>query len=87
MSNFWDLMLLILTSFIFIAYLMVLFQIVVDLFRDRKLGGFAKAIWFVFLIFLPFLTSLAYILFRGSGMATRQLASMEEARSQSEALG
>lgn len=84
MSNFWDLMWLILSSFVFIAYLLVLFQIVVDLFRDSDVGGFAKVLWIIGLIFLPFLTALAYILFRGGGMAQRQRAAMQRAKSDTE---
>ena len=63
----------------------MLFQITVDLSRDKKLGGFAKAIWFIGLIFLPFLTALIYIIFRGGGMAERQGRSFEEARANSDA--
>ena len=81
MSNFWDIIWLILSTFVFIAYLLVLFQIVVDLFRDAALGGFAKVLWIIGLIFLPFLTALAYILFRGGGMAQRQRAAMQRAKS------
>jgi len=80
-SNFWDIIWLILSTFVFIAYLLVLFQIVVDLFRDAALGGFAKVLWIIGLIFLPFLTALAYILFRGGGMAQRQRAAMQRAKS------
>jgi hypothetical protein len=75
---------LILSSFVFIAYLLVLFQIVVDLFRDSDVGGFAKVLWIIGLIFLPFLTALAYILFRGGGMAQRQRAAMQRAKSDTE---
>ena len=84
-SNFWNFIWLIVTTFVFVAYLLVLFQIIVDLFRDKKLGGFSKAIWFIGLIFLPFLTALVYIIFRGGGMAGRQMATIEQARSESEA--
>ena len=59
MSNFWDLMWLIFSAFVFVAYLVVLFQIVVDLFRDAELGGVAKAAWIVGLLVLPVLTALA----------------------------
>jgi len=83
-SNFWDLMWLILSSFVFIAYLLVLFQIVVDLFRDSEVGGFAKVLWIIGLIFLPFLTALAYILFRGGGMAQRQRAGLQRAKSETD---
>ncbi|TWI01910.1 phospholipase D-like protein [Luteimonas cucumeris] len=85
MANFWDFMWLLFTSFVLIAYLIILFQIVVDLFRDRSLGGFSKALWFIFLIFLPFLTAFVYVLARGRGMAERQVASVQQARSEADA--
>lgn len=85
MSNFWDFVWLIFSAFLFIAYLFVMFQIVVDLFRDDKLGGFAKAVWIVGLIFLPVLTALIYIIARGGGMAGRQLAAVQRAKSDTDA--
>jgi hypothetical protein len=85
MSNFWDLMWLIASTFVFIAYLMVLFHIVVDVFRDAELGGFAKAIWIVGLIAVPLLTALIYILARGGGMAARQRAALNQAKSDTDA--
>jgi hypothetical protein len=83
MSNFWDLIWLMFSAFVFIAYLTVLFQIVIDLFRDSELGGVRKAVWLVGLIALPFLTALVYVVARGSGMARRQQAAFQ--RSQGEA--
>lgn len=85
MSNFAQVMWEIFFVFMLVAYLLVLFQIVVDLFRDKKLGGFSKAIWIIGLLLVPFLTALIYIIFRGGGMAGRQLATIEEARKDSEA--
>ena len=85
MSNFAQVMWEIFFVFMLVAYLLVLFQIVVDLFRDRKLGGFSKAIWIIGLLLVPFLTALIYIIFRGGGMAGRQMATIEEARKESEA--
>ena len=84
MSNFWDLLWLIVSTFVFVAYLLVLFQVVVDLFRDSEMGGFAKAVWIICLIFLPLLTAVIYIIARGSGMAARQRAAMQQARSQTD---
>lgn len=84
MSNFWDLIWLMFSAFMFIAYLSVLFQIVADLFRDGELGGFSKAIWLVGLIGLPFLTALVYVVFRGAGMARRQQAAFQKSRSEAE---
>jgi hypothetical protein len=84
MSNFWDMIWLIVSTFVFIAYLLVLFQIVVDLFRDSELGGFAKALWIIGLIFLPVMTALVYIIARGRGMAERQRAAVQRAKSDTE---
>jgi hypothetical protein len=85
MSTFWGVELHILSFFIFLAYLLVLFHIVVDLFRDTELSGFAKVLWFIGLIFLPFLTALLYIIARGGGMANRRRAEVQRAQSEAEA--
>jgi len=85
MSNFWDTVLLMVSTFFFIAYLIVLFQVVVDLFRDSEMGGGSKVIWLIGLIFLPVLTALIYILARGGGMAERQRAVLRSARADTDA--
>jgi uncharacterized membrane protein len=72
--HLWDYLLFFLTIFIFIAWLMALFSIIGDVFRDRELGGFAKAIWLIALIFVPVLTALVYLIVRGRGMAERATA-------------
>jgi predicted PurR-regulated permease PerM len=81
--SFWDIIWFIIVSFAFIAYLMVLFNILGDLFRDKGLSGGWKAVWVICLIFLPFLTALVYLISRGQGMAERQaesLGRMQEAQ-------
>ncbi|MFN7572879.1 MAG: SHOCT domain-containing protein [Betaproteobacteria bacterium] len=85
MSNFWDIVWLMLSTFVFIAYLFVLFQIVSDLFRDHELGGGSKALWIIGLVFLPMLTALVYIVARGRGMAERQRAALQRAKSDTDA--
>jgi hypothetical protein len=85
MSNFWDLVWLMFGTFFFISYLMILFQVVADLFRDSKLGGVAKGVWIVALVFLPLLTALAYVITRGRGMAERQRAVEERTKADAEA--
>lgn len=62
------------TVFVFVAYLMALFSIITDLFRDRELSGIVKAVWLLFLVGLPFVTALAYLIFRGKGMSERSAA-------------
>lgn len=84
-STIWDTIWWFLTIFIFIAYLMALFSIISDLFRDRKLGGGAKAVWLLFLIFLPFLTALVYLIVRGGGMAERANEQAQQARAATDA--
>ena len=84
MANFWDFVWLIVSSFIFISYLIILFQIVVDLFRDPDLGGGSRAVWIIGLIFLPFFTAILYVLTRGKSMSERQRASVQKARTETE---
>ena len=76
--SFGDVLWFIIISFLFVAYLMVLFTILGDLFRDRETSGWVKAIWVIALIFLPFLTALIYLIARGGSMAERQAQQMEE---------
>lgn len=70
--TFWESFWLIVEAFFFFAYLVVLFHIVTDLFRDKSTSGFGKAVWVLFLVLLPLLTALVYLLARGKGMAERQ---------------
>jgi hypothetical protein len=83
--SFWDVVWFIFISFAFVAYLMVMFSILTDLFRDRDTSGIVKAVWVVALIFLPFLTSLIYLIARGRGMAERAARSAELAKQQQDA--
>lgn len=85
MSNFWDVVWLMISAFFFIAYLLVMFQIVVDLFRDHQLGGFAKVLWVIGLIFVPLITAIVYIIARGRGMSERQQASLQKAKADTDA--
>jgi hypothetical protein len=71
---FWSMMIF----FLWIAWLMLLFRILADVFRSDDMGGFAKAIWLIFVIFLPFLGVFVYLISRGDGMAKRDLARAQE---------
>ena len=70
-NNFGDVIWWFLWIFAFTAYLFALFAIIGDLFRDRSSNGWVKAIWIIFLVFVPFLTALVYLIARGRGMAER----------------
>lgn len=79
-STFWDTIGWFLTFFIFIAYLFALFTIIVDLFRDKAVSGIGKAIWLLFLVFVPFLTALVYLIVRGRGIGERAAHENEVAK-------
>ena len=77
-DSFWNFLWSMVIIFAFVAYLIVLWYIIADLFRDHKASGWSKAIWVIFLIILPYLTALAYLLVKGQGMAERaQKAAVE----------
>ncbi|BAK33228.1 hypothetical protein MLP_02140 [Microlunatus phosphovorus NM-1] len=80
METFFQFIWLVIVSFAFVAYLIILFQIVTDLFRDREQKGWHKAIWIVFLIVFPLITAVVYLIARGNGMATRQAAYVKQAQ-------
>jgi hypothetical protein len=82
--SFWDFFWLLIWSYVIVAYLMLLFQIIADVFRDRELGGFAKALWMVALILVPFLSALIYLIARGRGMAERQAGAARQAQAETE---
>ena len=77
-GSFGDLIWWFLWAFVFFTYLMALFAVIGDLFRDHKLSGWWKAVWIIFLIFVPFLTLLVYLIARGKGMAERGAAQARE---------
>jgi type VI protein secretion system component VasK len=82
--NFSDWFWLLIWTFVFVCYLMVLFQIIGDLFRDRDLSGWWKAVWIIFLIIFPFLAALIYLIARGRGMAERQAGEVKRAQAETD---
>src|SRR4029450_7145908 len=81
---FWDFLWLRFWTCIFVAYLILLFHIFADVFRDRDLGGFAKALWVIFLIVAPFLSVLIYLIAPGRGMAERPAGAVRPAQAETE---
>jgi hypothetical protein len=71
--------------FIFFAWFMCLFWIFGDLFRSKDIGGVAKTLWTLFLIILPILGMLIYLIARGGGMTERALAAQQESQKQTDA--
>lgn len=77
-----DALLTTLAIFFFVIWIWIVISILMDLFRDHELNGWGKAAWVVGLIFIPFLTALAYLIFRGSGMRDRAISQQVEAKKQ-----
>ncbi|MBE4740314.1 MULTISPECIES: SHOCT domain-containing protein [Streptomyces] len=70
LSIFWSMLLL----FLWIMWFVLLFRVVVDIFRDDDMSGWAKAGWLVLTILLPFLGVFVYVVARGKNMGRREVA-------------
>ncbi|MFG3233107.1 SHOCT domain-containing protein [Streptomyces antibioticus] len=70
LSAFWTM----LVFFLWVMWFVLLFRIVVDIFRDDDLSGWAKAGWLVFCVVLPFLGVFVYVVARGKNMGKREMA-------------
>ena len=77
---FWS----VLWFFFLFIWIMVLFHVLTDLFRDNTLSGGAKTLWVLFLVFLPFVAVFVYVIARGKGMAERSAARQQQAQEQFE---
>ena len=71
--SFGEGLLFIFEFFLLFAWIWILISILGDLFRDHELSGVAKAVWVFFLVFLPFLGVLLYLIVRGNGMRDRTI--------------
>jgi len=78
MDVFWS----ILVFFLWVAWLLILFRIFADIFRRNDIGGWGKAAWCVFVIFLPFLGVLIYLIAEGKDMANRDVQQQAAARAE-----
>src|SRR5215217_3535665 len=67
--------------FVWVAWFMLLFRVIGDIFRRRDIGGGAKTLWLIFVIVLPFLGVFVYLIAQNDGMVQRQ---MEQAQAQRE---
>jgi len=78
--NLGEAMLLALEIFFFVIWIWILVTILSDLFRDHELSGWGKAAWVLFLVFVPFITALIYLIARGEGMRDRTIKAQAEAK-------
>ncbi|NLT06459.1 MAG: SHOCT domain-containing protein [Solirubrobacterales bacterium] len=73
-------LLTVLSIFFFVIWIWILIVILSDLFRDSELSGWWKAVWVLFLVFIPFLTALIYLIARGNGMRERTIQAQADAK-------
>jgi uncharacterized small protein (DUF1192 family) len=78
--SFGELLLVTLEIFFFVIWIWILITILTDLFRDHELSGWAKAAWVFFLVAIPFLASLIYLIARGGGMRDRTIKAQADAK-------
>jgi hypothetical protein len=72
----------ILELFLFVIWFWILITVFIDIFRSQDLSGGAKALWFLFVLFIPLIGVLVYLIARGSSMherATRQAQQQDQA--------
>ena len=79
---FLDVFWTILVFFAWVAWLMILFRILGDIFRRHDVSGWGKAAWLVFVIVLPFLGVLIYLIANGNEMAKRDVEHADAARAE-----
>ncbi len=79
-----DALLVTLEIFFLVIWIWILITVLVDLFRDHELSGWAKAAWVFFLIILPFLGVLIYLIARGNGMRDRAIQEQKHMQQASE---
>jgi ankyrin repeat protein len=81
---FLDVLWTLLIFFAWVIWFWLLITIFADLFRRRDIGGGKKALWVVFVIIIPFVGVLVYLIAESNGMADRQAELQQQARSQTD---
>ena len=71
--------------FLFVIWIWILITVFVDIFRRKDTSGFSKALWIIFVIALPYLGVLIYLIANHDGMADRNLAQMQRQQDQTDA--
>ena len=79
---FLDVMWTMLVFFVWIAWFMLLFRIIGDIFRRHDIGGGGKTLWTIFVILMPFLGVFVYLISQNDGMTQRSLEQMQAQQAQ-----
>ncbi len=78
--SIWEAIWLVFVIFVFITALMMIFAIVIDIFRNKEMSGGKKALWLIALVFFTLITALIYVIVHGQGMTERQVKEQVEAK-------
>ena len=71
-----------LVFFLWVAWFMLLFRVIGDIFRRRDIGGGGKTLWLIFVIVLPFLGVFIYLISQNDGIVERQIEQAQAQRAQ-----
>ena len=82
--SIWDFFVWFIWFYIVISCIWIFVTVIIDVFRDPTLNGWAKALWTVFLVFVPFLAAFIYLIARGRSMAERGAAASRVARAETD---
>lgn len=78
--TFWDFIVWTFWFYLVIVCITIFIRVIIDIFRDPELNGWAKALWVLFLVVVPFLAAFIYLIARGGRMAQRAAAGQAEAQ-------
>ena len=67
LGAFWTIFMI----FLWVIWIWVLIRVFIDIFRSRDLSGWAKALWFLFVLFIPIIGVVVYLIARGDSMSER----------------
>jgi hypothetical protein len=85
MNSFWDFLVWLFWLYVMFACIWIFITVIIDIFRDHTLNGWAKALWLIFLVFLPFLAAFIYLIARGKSMAERRMQEQVDAQASANA--
>jgi hypothetical protein len=71
---FWSMLII----FLWVAWIFILIRVFADIFRNHEMSGWGKALWTIFVIILPLIGTLIYLIVHGSGMAQRDLGQAQQ---------
>jgi ABC-type multidrug transport system fused ATPase/permease subunit len=79
--TFWDYLVWFFWFYIFVTCIFIFITVIIDVFRDPSLNGWEKALWIIFLVLVPYLAAIIYLIARGRSMAQRRMERAQAAQS------